>query len=54
MVRSQELAVRANLGVGTDGDYTSIEHGAVVVDKYILAQFDAMPMVAMKRRCYRG
>ena len=49
MVRSKELAVRANLRIGTDSDNASVEHGAVVVDKYILTQFDAMPMVAMKR-----
>ena len=48
MVRSQELAVGTNLSVGTDGDDASVEHGAVVVDKDIFAQLDAMPVVAME------
>ena len=50
MVRSQELAVGTNLGVGTDGDDASVEHGAVVVDKDIFTQFDAMPVVAIEWR----
>ena len=54
MVRSQELAVRTNLCVGPYGDEASIKHCAVVVDEHILTKFDAMPMVAMKRRCYGG
>ena len=48
MVRSQELAVRANLSIGTDRDYASVEHRAVVVDEDILTKFDAMPMIAME------
>jgi hypothetical protein len=54
MVRSQELTAWANLSVGTDGDKTSIEHGTVVVDKYIFTQFNTMSMVAMKWWRYRG
>ena len=47
MVRSQELAVRTNLSIGTNGDYATIEHRAIVVDEHVLTQFDAMTMVAM-------
>ena len=48
MVRSQELAVRTNLSIGTNGYYASVEHRSVVVDEDILTQFDAMPVVAME------
>jgi hypothetical protein len=48
MVRSQELTVRADLCIGADGDHASVEHGTIVVDEHILAQSDAMPVVAME------
>ena len=54
MVWSQELAVRANLGVGTNSDDAPVEHRAVVVDEDFLTQFDTMTVVTLKRRHYGG
>ena len=50
MIRSQELAIRANLSVGADSYQASVEHRSVVVDEHIFTQFDAMPVVTMKWR----
>ena len=50
MIRSQELAVWANLSVGADSYQASVEHRSVVVDEHIFTQFDAMPVVTMKWR----
>ena len=42
VIGGKKLAVGPHLGVAPDGDQSAVEHRAVVVDKHVLAQLDAV------------
>ena len=50
MIRRQQLAVRPDERVGTDGDTASVQEDAVEIDHRAFADGDTVAVVAMERR----
>ena len=50
MVRRQQLAVRSDERVGTDGDTSTIQEHTVEIDHRTFADGDTVAVVAMERR----